>query len=156
MKQRQTAHWQTNNAEQPSLEKGRACVSNKPEVESGFLLDEVRKLWADVEDGTESRPEKMKPLKGLLNDAASATEEQRESGASIQRMTVMLREILQAFIEESLTATKTMKIVEKKDRWTRKLPPRCRFDREKVLPFAAGAYLCYMKVEGKLARFHRQ
>lgn len=43
----------------------------------------------------ESRPEKMGPLEGLLNDAASTTEEQTESGASIQRMTVMLRETLQ-------------------------------------------------------------
>lgn len=76
----------------------------------------------------ESYPEPMKPLDGLQGDADGKTEGQTKSGASIQRVTVVLQEILQALMEERLTFTRMGKQVAKQGRWMLQVPSRSRFE----------------------------
>lgn len=79
----------------------------------------------------ETRPELMKSvLEGLQNEAAG-TEEPTEAGASIEYVGVTLQEILQACMDERLTATRTIEIKAKRGRWMLKESPTRRFERGK-------------------------
>lgn len=100
-------------------------------AEMGLLLYQAGQILANTENGKENRPEKLKPLEGLQNDAAPTIEKQTESGATMRHVKALLQEMLEAFIEKHLTATGTMEKVAKKGRWMQKIPPRCGFNPSK-------------------------
>lgn len=75
----------------------------------GMFRDEVdQSVRADKADRVDSRSEPMKSLEGLQNDADRKIEGQITSGASMQRATAIVQEMLQAFVDdERLTAART-------------------------------------------------
>lgn len=90
----------TNNAEHPSLKLERACVSNGPRVESGLSHDQVSQVGTVTEDRGETQPEPMKSaFEGLWN-ADSKIEARTQPDEAMGRVKSMLREMLQASMDE--------------------------------------------------------
>lgn len=77
-------------------------------------IQEVGKTAEEVEEDTE-------------------TKVQTKSGASMLRVMVVLREVLQAFMAEYSTAARMTEQVAKQGRWMLQLPFRSRFERGETM-----------------------
>lgn len=81
-------------------------LSSGPRVKLGRLHDHVDQVLAGTKDHVKTRIEENKPaLEGLKNKAKSVSEEQAEQGVWMDRWKAMMQVMVQASMDERLTAT---------------------------------------------------